>query len=763
MAALKQPIALIFRAGSTRREMLDKHQNSRFAALTAAMVTTVGLAAVPVYADTAVVASVLPNSRSVQVDTPATLFATILNAGAEAGANCRIEADPAVSGSFSFQATDPNSNSPVGSPDEPVDLAVGGFQTFVVTLTPDAVVQPLDVALGFVCDNAAAAGTIVGVNTFTFSASTPPVPDVVALGATPSADGVVEVPFDTSINAFSVASVNLGSGEQLEITAELSDPSIAATISLCETDPLTSVCINPTVPTAGAVTTVVNSAATPTFGIFVTSTGDVPFDPANSRIFVRFADSSGVLRGATSVALRTEVFVPFTADMLRGTTLWQEATNDTRLAGIVAGHTFAANGTGKSYENTLGFRSGQAYGDISEGFSWSIDSGLLNVNFDSFTSTETIGIFADYSDLVSVYGMPQSVANFFQNLWDEGSIGTELRLERTLISRTSRVLTNTAGVLDARVTTVKQYSMDEELAANGWPGVLPEGTLQSHTQNQTVHTPSALLASTGQVVAAGDTWAVPFVFSPQDATVSAQPAAYVVDALTFNANGTTSVGRLSNESFSWSNSGSTLVLSAGNEQHRIKSIGSIGAQHLALAEYYINGQLSLVSGQLIAQADNTGTALAADLINVDPISWQAGLNIWQAERYQANGVIKPEWGFGYQFPSATLAGRVTGYAAGDPNCAGSTVGCFAKEGTPLWDLTSSGNMITRSRDFSGTLRTRAWEVLSYTPGGRAVVLESAVWKTGSNAARFVIPPRINTLEELDLNLLPAELANSSGF
>jgi len=743
--------------------MLEKHQKHRWAVASAALLTTVGLSSSPALADTTVVASVLPTSRSVQVNDAATLFATMVNAGAEAGTNCQITADPAVSGGFSFQATNPATNAPVGNADVPVDITPGGFQTFVVTLTPDVVIAPREVALGFQCDNAAAAGTIVGVNTFTFSSSTPPVPDVVALGATPTADGVVELPFTTNVNAFSVASVNLGSGETLEITAQLSDPTLAANVSICETDPLTSVCINPTVPTTGSVTTTVNSSATPTFGIFVSSTGDVPFDPANNRIFVRFADSTGALRGATSVALRTEEIIPFTADMVTGTTLWSEPSETNRLAGIVAGHTFAANGTGVSYENTLGFRSGQAYGDISEGFTWSIDGGLLNVNFTNFVSSEAVGIFADYSDLVTIYGMPQSVADFFQNLWDSGAIGTELQLERALISRSARVLANNVGVLDASVTTVAQYNMDAELLANGWTGALPDGSLQSSTDSQVVYTPAALAAAPGQVVAAGDTWAVPFVFSPQDPTVPSQPAAYVVDALTFNANGSTSVGRLSNEFFTWANSGSTLVLNAGNEQHRIKSIGSIGAQHLALAEYYINGVLALVSGQLIAQADNSGSALAGDLINVDPITWQAGLNIWQADRYRSNGIIKPEWGFGYQFPNAIMAGRVTGFAAGDPNCAGTTTGCFAKEGTPLWDFSSNGNMITRARDFAGTLRTRTWEVLSYTPGGRAIVLESAVWQTGTNDPRFVIPPRINTLEEFDLNLLPAELANSSGF
>jgi|GEM_PF-2266135 len=720
-------------------------------------------AVLPVHAATTVVASMLPNSRSVQLGSSATLFATILNAGAENGSNCRIEPDASLNGTFDYQTTNPATNQSVGSPNTPVDIPAGGFQTFVVTLTPSSAHAPTEVALDFLCDNAAPAGSIVGVNTFTFSASNPPVPDVVALGATPTADGVVEVPVASNINVFSVASVNLGAGEELEITAELSDPSITASITLCETDPITSVCINPTIPVPGPVTTQVNSDATPTFGIFVTSTGTVPFDPANNRIFVRFEDGTGAVRGATSVALRTEEIIPFTNALVTGTSLWQDSTQADRLAGIVAGYTFAATGTGVSYENTLGFRSGQAYGDISEGFNWSINSGLLNLSFHNFNSTETIGLFADYSDLVSVYGMPQSVADFFQTLWDNGSIGTELRLERTVVDRTARILNDQAGVLDVLSTTTQQYSMDVELTANGWPGALPDGTPQTSSINQTVYTGAALTSAPGQVVASGDTWAVPFVFSPQDPTVSNQPAAYVVDALTFNSNGTTSVGRLSNESFSWTNSGTTLVLSSGNEQHRIKSIESAGAQKLALAEYFINGQLALVSGQLIAQADSSGSALAGDLVNVDPITWQAGLNIWQADRYQANGVVKPEWVFGYQFPNAVQAGRVNGYAAGDLNCAGQTIGCFTKESSPLWDWSVSGDLITRSRDHANTLRTRIWEVLSYTPGGRAVVLESAVWKTGTAPARFVIPPRINTLEELDLNLLPPELSNSPGF
>ena len=712
--------------------------------------------------DTLVVASVLPNSRSVQVGTPATLFATMLNAGVENGSNCRIGPDPAITGAFSYQTTNPVTNERTGSPDTPVAIAAGGFQTFIVTITPDAATQPTEVALEFVCDNAAAAGPIVGVNTFAFSASNPPVPDVIALGATPSADGVIELPYTTNINAFSVASVNLGAGEELSITAELSDPSINATISLCETDPLTSVCINPTVPTTGAVTAQVNSSATPTFGVFVSTSGVVPFDPATNRVFVRFTDSLGALRGSTSVAIRTQPYLPFTQELITGTSLWHEPARDDRLAGVVAGHVFNADGTGKSYENTIGFLSGQSFGDISEDFTWSIANNLLEVSFSNFTSPEVLGLFGDYSELVTEYGLPQSVADFLQDLWDSGQLGTELRLERTILSRSTRALTNVAGVLDVESTTSKRYTMDEELQALGWTGPLPEGELQNRVEHFTLYTPDALATSPGQSVAAGETWTVPFVYSPRDPTVTDQPATYVVDALDFQANGTTAPGRLSDATFAWNNSNGTLVLTGGNEQHRIRSLKTLGAQSLALAEYFVNGALTHVSGQLIAKSDASGAALAAELVDVDPVIWKAGLKIWQADRYQANGVVRPEFVLGYQFVDSQSAGRVFGYSAGQHQCSGSTVGCFEKEGTPLWSWSATGNMIVRSRDHAGTLRTRTWEVLSYTDD-HAIVLESAVWKIGANDARFVIPPRINTIERFDLNQLPSELANSSGF
>ena len=59
-------------------------------------------------------------------------------------------------------------------------------------------------------------------------------------------------------------------------------------------------------PPASSMTTTINANATPTFGIFVAGTGNVAFNAATNRIFVRFKDAGAVTRGSTSVAVRTQ-------------------------------------------------------------------------------------------------------------------------------------------------------------------------------------------------------------------------------------------------------------------------------------------------------------------------------------------------------------------------------------------------------------------------------------------------------------------------
>ena len=252
---------------------------------------------------TTVLAAILPASRSVQVGNPASAFGTIINSGADDAIDCSIVPATTVPADFTYQTTDPNTNALTGTANTPVDIPASASQSYVFAFTPTAEISPTDVELDFDCTNTDPAPSTVGLNTLLLSASTNPVPDIVALAATPSGDGVVNLPGDTGANAFAVATVNVGSEDAITASADTGSVTLPVTLSICESDPATGGCL--AAPTA-SVTTTIAAGATPTFSVFATGSGNVPFDPALNRIFVRFTDAGGVTRGSTSVAVRTE-------------------------------------------------------------------------------------------------------------------------------------------------------------------------------------------------------------------------------------------------------------------------------------------------------------------------------------------------------------------------------------------------------------------------------------------------------------------------
>jgi hypothetical protein len=247
-------------------------------------------------------AAILPASRSIRVGVPATAFATIINTAPAPATSCRLAAATPVPATFTFQTTHPTTNQPTGSPGTPVAIPGGGSQTFVLAFTPSADLAPVDVAVSFLCDNTDPAPRITGVNTLQLSASSTAVPDVVALAATVSGDGTVHVPGPAGTGAFAVATVNLGAGGSITAVADTGAAVLPLDLRICQTNPATGACLGVPGPT---VTVPLASSASPTFAIFAQANGAIPFDPAGNRVFVRFVDGSGVVRGATSVAVRT--------------------------------------------------------------------------------------------------------------------------------------------------------------------------------------------------------------------------------------------------------------------------------------------------------------------------------------------------------------------------------------------------------------------------------------------------------------------------
>jgi len=247
-------------------------------------------------------AAVLPGSRSVLVGDSATAFATVINTNTETLNGCGIAPPAGIDVEFFYQTTDPGTNGPVGAPNTPASIPPGGFQTFIFGLTPNSALAPMDVALNFDCSNSIAAGVIAGVNTLLLSGSTTAVADIVALGATPTNDGILTIPGNDGSAAFAVASVNVGDAATVVASVDTGSANPPLALFICETNPADGQCLNPPAPT---VETTVAANATPTFSVFATASGDVPFDPANTRIRVRFLEA-GSARGTTSVAVRTQ-------------------------------------------------------------------------------------------------------------------------------------------------------------------------------------------------------------------------------------------------------------------------------------------------------------------------------------------------------------------------------------------------------------------------------------------------------------------------
>ena len=247
------------------------------------------------------VAALLPTSRSVEIGHGATVFATMINPSSVAATNCSIALVSGINATFSYQTTNPNTNALTGAPNQPANIPAGQFQTFVISLIPQAPINGVDVQFTFACTNTAAAPITTGVNTLLLTASSTPTPDMVALASTASNDGIVHV--QNSVGAFAVASVNVGSGGQVTASVDTGGVALPVTLTVCLSNPANGQCL---VGPAQNVTVPVNPNDTPTYSIFVIGNGTpVPFDPTLNRAFLRFK-VGGITVGSTSVAVKTD-------------------------------------------------------------------------------------------------------------------------------------------------------------------------------------------------------------------------------------------------------------------------------------------------------------------------------------------------------------------------------------------------------------------------------------------------------------------------
>lgn len=256
----------------------------------------------PIESGVTVFAATLPASRSVQVDATATAFATILNSGTSDAVGCSIQPAFTIPATFVYQTTNPD-NSLSGTANTPVTVPAGRPQSFVVGFTWNSALPPTNVTLGFNCTNTPAVLPILGVNSLLLSASTSPVADVIAVGLTPSNDGIAHTGGSSGTGVFAIATANIGVSAPLTARVRLSNPSIPVTATVCQTNPANGQCLATRAATASAT---INANENDTWSVFLQATGNVALDPANNRAFLEFIDGNAVVHGSTSTAVTTQ-------------------------------------------------------------------------------------------------------------------------------------------------------------------------------------------------------------------------------------------------------------------------------------------------------------------------------------------------------------------------------------------------------------------------------------------------------------------------
>ena len=243
-------------------------------------------------------AAVLPGSRSVEVGTTATAFATILNPDEEAATACRIAPASTVDADFFFQTTDPTTNAVTGTPNTPVDIAAGASQSFIFGLTPKSDFAATNVELNFTCSTGTAP-IAPGINTLLLSGNSSPTADVVAVSTTIGGGGITRLPRDNQFGLVALATTNVG--VDATITAQPADNAgLDGTILICETNQNTAACLD---DPAASTTRLIPEDGTATYSVFLNSATRVLLDPTNRRAAVNFIDEFGNVRGATSVAV----------------------------------------------------------------------------------------------------------------------------------------------------------------------------------------------------------------------------------------------------------------------------------------------------------------------------------------------------------------------------------------------------------------------------------------------------------------------------
>ncbi len=247
----------------------------------------------------AVYGAIAPQARAGQVGgAPLTFFLRMINSTATPLTGCR-PVFPMLPTGATYQTVN-DLNQLTGTANTPADVAAGGQQGFLLAI-PTATAASGGYAPEFQCTQGSSTLTPALGALYTISSAS--TPDVVAISATTSADGVARIATIGGAAAMAVAGVNIGAAGSV-IVAPSSNAYLLtpAAYTVCETNAATGQCL-----AAPAAQVTVNYAAGQlrTFTVFAQAPANsgIPFWPDAQRMHLTFLTSTGLTVGDTSAAI----------------------------------------------------------------------------------------------------------------------------------------------------------------------------------------------------------------------------------------------------------------------------------------------------------------------------------------------------------------------------------------------------------------------------------------------------------------------------
>lgn len=277
-------------------------------------------ASFPALAQPNIVAAIAPNARSVEVNTPATFFVSMVNSGDSEGTNCRVELHPENSAPaiLTYQRTDA-ANQPVGSVDTPFTIGAGASQTLVISVTPQNSYFAALYRFVYACDEAST-DSVFGtsdayIRSFAQGANAS---DLIMILQTISADGVIRFAENGRRGVAAGAAINNG-GPAAYIVIQPVYPGYTFSRSgpitnhyrdllICQTD---NAGICQSTPTSMLELNDVTAGQVITFNIYFddSADGEVPFMPELLRVTAEATEYQIAGQGTTGMSGATSVAV----------------------------------------------------------------------------------------------------------------------------------------------------------------------------------------------------------------------------------------------------------------------------------------------------------------------------------------------------------------------------------------------------------------------------------------------------------------------